>query len=158
MDSKTQQFSDIIILSFSFWSKAQNLIQYVALKRICKQGCGFTLSKTILFLLSHMAQQTALTPVSIKLFSFHLIPCSQVPNIWMTLLGFLRPKVVWIILQINLASVLRSLHAFTTRNLKFSQKEKLVYWGKYIHNLLNFNLHPQLVAASRGYIVRGCLL
>jgi len=35
--------------------------------------CGFTLSKTISFLLSHMAQQIALTHVSIKFLSFHLI-------------------------------------------------------------------------------------
>ena len=102
VDSITRQAVDIISLSSSFCNGIHILARYVALKRICKQGCGFTLSKTISFLLSHIAQQTTLTPVSIKLFSFHIIPCSQVPNIWITLLGFCRPKVVWIILQINL--------------------------------------------------------
>jgi hypothetical protein len=45
VDSKARQASDIIFLSSSFRSKAPNLIKCVALKRICKQGCGFTLSK-----------------------------------------------------------------------------------------------------------------
>ena len=73
IDSNSWQVSDIVFMFSSFRSKTQNLIQCVALKSICKQGCGFTLSKTISFLLSHMAQQIALTHVSIKFLSFHLI-------------------------------------------------------------------------------------
>jgi len=55
------------------------------------------------FLLSQMAQETALTPVKIRFFCLNLTTCSHDPKICETLLGLYRSKVMWIILQINLA-------------------------------------------------------
>ena len=50
-----------------------------------------------------MGQRSAHKPVKIIFFFSHLKPCIQDPNKCTILLGFVRPKVIKIILQSNLA-------------------------------------------------------
>ena len=65
--------------------------------------CFLVLWKTTLFLDNQIDQRSALRPVNITFFFSHIKPCSHDPNKCTILLGFVRPKVMKIILQSNLA-------------------------------------------------------
>ena len=63
----------------------------------------FNIMKTTSFLDNQIDQRSAHKPMNITFFFSYIKPCSQDPNKCTILLSFVRPKVMKIILQSNLA-------------------------------------------------------